>query len=93
MALALFLLAFVQFSKNRRLNMSRFLVQSLDTGCFLAPGLEDGQPEWVLSLRDAGGGVVPDYDDAAAMAIEYAEMGERVAVIDLDVLGTANDYD
>jgi len=43
-------------------------------------------------LREAGGGVTQDEEEAMAMAIEYAEQGEEVTVIDLDRLGTANDY-
>lgn len=70
----------------------RFVVQSLETGRFLCPSLLDGQPEWVRSLREAGGGVVTDKEAALAMAIEYAEHGEDVTVIDLDRLGTADDY-
>ncbi|WPG40571.1 hypothetical protein [Variovorax sp. EBFNA2] len=70
----------------------RFVVQSLETGRFLCPSLADGQPEWVRSLREAGGGVVTDEDEALDMAIEYAEQGEPVQVIDLDRLGTSDDY-
>lgn len=73
--------------------MPRFLVQSLETGRFLCPSLSDGQPEWVVSLRDAGGGVVDDAKEAWSMAVEYAEQGEPVQLIDLDRLGTANDYE
>lgn len=72
--------------------MARLVVQSLDTGRFLCPSMLDGSPEWVRSLREAGGGVVTDEEEARAMAIEYAEMGEQVQLVDLDRLGTANDY-
>lgn len=72
--------------------MPRYLVQSLGTGRFLAPSMEDGTPEWVPSLREAGGGVVRDYESALAMASEYAEIGEAVQVVDLDCLGTSDDY-
>ena len=72
--------------------MARLVVQSLDTGRFLCPSMLDGTPEWVRSLREAGGGVVTDEEEARAMAIEYAEMGEQVQLVDLDRLGTANDY-
>lgn len=71
----------------------RFLVQSLETGRFLCPALSDGTPEWVASLREAGGGVVTDEEEAMALAIEYAEAGEQVQIVDLDRLGTANDYE
>jgi len=72
--------------------MPRYLVQSLDTGRFLAPDPDDGQPVWVPSLREAGGGVVVDISEASAMALEYIEHGEAVQVVDLDRLGTPNDY-
>lgn len=72
--------------------MPRFVVQSVETGCFLAPSAADGTPEWVRSLREAGGGVIADEEEAFSMAIEYAEAGEQVQVIDLDRLGTADDY-
>lgn len=72
--------------------MPRYLVQSASTGRFLVPSLEDGSPVWVLSLREAGGGVVADYLMAAEMAVEYAEIGECVQVVDIDRLGTARDY-
>lgn len=71
--------------------MPRYLVQSCETGRFLVPG-GDGQPEWCTSLREAGGGVLLDYEQAADMAVEYAEVGEHVQVIDLDRLGTLKDY-
>lgn len=70
----------------------RYLVQSVETGRFLVPSLTDGQPEWVRSLRDAGGGVITDEDEALSMGIEYAEVGEEVQLVDLDRLGTSNDY-
>lgn len=72
--------------------MARLVVQSLDTGRFLCPSMLDGSPEWVRSLREAGGGVVTDEEQARSMAIEYAEMGEQVQLVDLDRLGTVNDY-
>ena len=71
----------------------RYLVQSLETGRFLCPAPSDGSPVWVRSLREAGGGVITDEEEAMSMAIEYAEQGEAVQVIDLDRLGTSNDYE
>lgn len=71
----------------------RLLVQSLETGRFLVPVGELGQPEWVRSLREAGGGVIADEEEARDMAIEYAELGEAVQLVDLDRLGTSNDYE
>ena len=41
----------------------------------------------------AGGGVVRDRERAMQLAVDYAEIGEPIQIIDLDRLGTANDYD
>lgn len=70
----------------------RLLVQSLDTGRFLVAGGAGGDVEWVHSLREAGGGVVGDAETAHELAAEWAEQGERCTVVDLDRLGTADDY-
>lgn len=72
--------------------MPRYLVQSVDSGQFLVPDPEGGEPIWVPSLREAGGGVLADHDEAIRMGLEYIEQGEAVQVVDLDRLGTANDY-
>lgn len=72
--------------------MSRYIVQSQTTGRFLVPCLDDGTPEWVTSLREAGGGVISDFEAAAHMAEEYAEIGESIQIINLDRLGTFDDY-
>lgn len=64
--------------------MARFLVQSLDTGRFLVPG-EFG-PEWCVSLEEARAGFVDDYEEAAAMAVEWAEVGERCSIVSIDHL-------
>ncbi|MDD2546604.1 MAG: hypothetical protein PHI55_10025 [Burkholderiaceae bacterium] len=71
----------------------RLIVQSSTTGRFLVPGPEfPHSPEWVVSLRDAGAGVVSDLDQALGLIEEYAEIDDRCTVIDLDRLGTINDY-
>lgn len=72
--------------------MARLLVQSLSTGRFLCPSLSDGQPEWVVSLRDAGGGVVADVDAAYQLVQEWCDPDDMPALVDLDRLGTFNDY-
>ena len=69
----------------------RLLVQSCDTGRFLVPDLEGGA-EWVPSLRDAGAGVLDDVEHALQVAQEWAELGERVQLVDLDRLDTVDDY-
>lgn len=71
--------------------MPRYLVQSVDTGRFLVP--TDHGPDWVARLDHACGGVIADWDEAGAMAVEYAEIGEAVIVVDLDRLGTAEGYE
>jgi hypothetical protein len=70
----------------------RLLVQSLATGRFLVPSLEDGQPVWVVSLREAGGGVVDDPEAAQQLIQDWCDFDDKPIAIDLDRLGTANDY-
>lgn len=70
----------------------RLLIQSTATGRFLCPSLEDGQPVWVASLREAGGGVVRDVDAVVQLLQDNTEPDDEAIVIDLDRLGTANDY-
>lgn len=73
--------------------MCRYLVQSLDTGRFLVPDFEEGEPRWETSLMHAGAGIVREYDRAIQLAKDWAEIGEAVRIVDLDRLGTADDYD
>lgn len=70
----------------------RLIVQSLATGRFLCPSLEDGSPEWVASLREAGGGVVPDPEMAVQLVVDNTDPEDRAVVVDLDRLGTFEDY-
>lgn len=70
----------------------RLILQSLVTGRFLAPSLDGGEPVWVRSLREAGGGVFSDPEAAAQLMFDNTDSDDRVVVIDLDRLGTANDY-
>jgi len=72
--------------------MSRFLIQSLTTGRFLCPALDGGEPNWVSSLREAGGGVVTDVEMAQQLFEDCCDFDHGAIVIDLDRLGTANDY-
>ncbi len=71
--------------------MARLLVQSLETGRFLVPG-SGGNVEWTSALREAGGGVVSDPEVAQQLIEEWCDFDDRPTVIDLDRLGTANDY-
>lgn len=70
----------------------RLIVQSLITGRFLCPDADGGEPVWVRSLREAGGGVVSDVEMAAQLLIDNTDSDDHAQVIDLDRLGTANDY-
>lgn len=70
----------------------RLIVQSLATGMFLCPSLDDGTPVWVKSLREAGGGVMTDFEALAQVAMDHSDFDDMPVFIDLDRLGTANDY-
>lgn len=71
--------------------MPRLIIQSKATGRFLAPSLSDGQPTWFTSLREAGGGVVSDIADAMQL-MEDLDFDDMPQVVDLEILGTSNDY-
>ena len=70
----------------------RLIIQSLVTGKFLAPALDGSEPCWVGSLREAGGGVVKDVEAAHQLFLDHCDIDDGAVVIDLDRLGTANDY-
>lgn len=70
----------------------RLLIQSQSTGRFLVPSLEDGQPGWVASLKEAGGGVVFDVDAAHQLVQDWCEPEDMPQLVDLDRLGTEADY-
>jgi hypothetical protein len=72
--------------------MARLLVQSLTTGRFLCPSADGGEPGWVSSLREAGGGVVSDIETAHQLVQDNCDPDDAPQLIDLDRLGTANDY-
>lgn len=62
----------------------RCVIQSGTTGQFLAPSFEDGQPEWVMLLAEAG--VIDDLESCAQLIEDHAEPFHRPQVIDLDDL-------
>ena len=64
--------------------MSRYVIQSGTTGQFLAPSVEDGQPEWVMLLKEAG--IVDDLESCAQLIEDHTEPFHRPQVIDLDEL-------
>jgi hypothetical protein len=70
----------------------RYIIQSQITGRFLAPSITGGEPVWVRSLREAGGGVLTDIEQIAQLVIDNTDPDDRAVIIDLDRLGTANDY-
>lgn len=72
--------------------MARLLIQSASTGKFLCPSLDGGEPVWVRSLREAGGGVLTDLETVAQLVADCCEFDDVPFVVDLDRLGTADDY-
>jgi hypothetical protein len=70
----------------------RFLIQSKTTGKFLCPALDGGEPVWVSSLREAGGGVVSDLETVNQLVEDNCDFEDMPQLIDLDRLGTARDY-
>ncbi|MCX7258700.1 MAG: hypothetical protein NTZ64_18845 [Polaromonas sp.] len=72
--------------------MPRYLIQSVVTGLFMCPDLDGGEPVWVKSLRDAGGGVLADMDEAYQILFDNCDLEDHPVVVDLDKLGTSDDY-
>lgn len=64
--------------------MSRYVIQSQTTGAFLAPSYVDGQPEWVISLLEAG--VLDDLEHIQQIVEDHTEPFHKVRVIDLESL-------
>lgn len=69
----------------------RLLIHSLARRAFLVPD-QDGQPEWVESLREAGGGVLTDPEQAQQIFEDWTDWDDRAVIVDLDRLGTVEDY-
>lgn len=72
--------------------MARFLIQSMSSGRFLCAALDGGEPVWVLSLREAGGGVLSDIEAVHQLVEDNCDFDDQPILIDLDRLGTENDY-
>lgn len=70
----------------------RLLVQDVTSGRFLVPSLDGGEPEWTNDLRKAGGGVFTDPEQAIQLVEDNMDFGHQLQVVDLDRLGTVNDY-
>lgn len=64
--------------------MARFIIQSLASGKFLAPSPDDGQPEWVSSLRDGLAGVVEDTERAWQLVSDWCEPEDLPQLVNLD---------
>ena len=64
--------------------MPRYVIQSGTTGQFLAPSFEDGQPEWVMLLREAC--VVDELESCAQLIEDHTEPFHRPLVVDLDCI-------
>jgi hypothetical protein len=73
--------------------MPRYIVQSKSTGRLLVPSSDDGQPEWTLDLKKAGVGVVPEIDRAVQLVEDWCDVDDLPQIIDLDRLGTQDDYE
>lgn len=70
----------------------RLLVQSQSTGRYLVPD-DLGTPVWVISLREAGGGVVFDPETAQQLIDDHCDFDDQPSIVDIDRLGTPNDYE
>lgn len=64
--------------------MSRYVIQSGFTGAFLAPDPDDGQPRWVMLLRDAC--AISDLEAAVEMINDHVDSFHKAQVIDLTEL-------
>lgn len=72
--------------------MPRYLIQSAASGRFLAADLLGGEPCWVQLLQQAGGGVTDDPERIAQLLADHCDPEDFAQVVDLDRLGTADDY-
>lgn len=72
--------------------MPRFVIQSASTGRFLTADPRGGEPCWVSLLQQAGGGVTDDPERIAQLVADYCDPEDLAQVVDLERLGTADDY-
>ena len=61
-----------------------YVIQSVFTGAFLAPDPDDGQPRWVMLLKDACS--IPDAETAAEMIADHVDAFHQAQVVDLSEL-------
>lgn len=72
--------------------MARLVVQSKVTGFVLIPSGDGGEPEWTNDLKRIGAGVVSDMEHAAQLVEDHTDWEQVPQIVDLDRIGTANDY-
>lgn len=70
----------------------RLVVQSKATGFVLIPSPEGGEPEWTNDLKRIGAGVVTDMEHAFQLIEDYTDFEHVAQIVDLDRIGTAQDY-
>lgn len=72
--------------------MARYVIQSATSGRFLAADPCGGEPVWVSLLQQAGGGVTDDLERIAQLLADHCEPEDFAQVVNLDRLGTPDDY-
>ena len=72
--------------------MARYVIQSATSGRFLTADPFGGEPVWVSLLQQAGGGVTDDMERIAQLVADCCDPEDFPQVVDLDRLGTINDY-
>ncbi|MEJ8293533.1 hypothetical protein [Delftia lacustris] len=72
--------------------MARYVIQSAASGRFLTADSRGGEPCWVSLLQQAGGGVTDDPERIAQLVADYCDPEDFAQVVDLDRLGTPDDY-
>lgn len=53
---------------------------------------DEGDPRWVVSLTEAGGGVLDDLERCKQIIEDHCDFDDLPHIVDLDRIGTANDY-
>lgn len=72
--------------------MARYVIQSAASGRFLTADPRGGEPCWVSLLQQAGGGVTDDPERIAQLVADCCDPEDFAQVVDLDRLGTPDDY-
>lgn len=61
-----------------------YVIQSAYTGAFLAPDPDDGQPRWVMLLKDAC--AIQEAEVAAEMINDHVDHFHKAQIVDLNEL-------